>query len=175
MTVFRATFFLAFALAFSACDSAGGSDSATVTIDLLNVSTTGNCDSATNPGDFQFYVEVLDEGNQRLDALDLPVGARYGTHAEGTFISLFAGDEAPIDQTISFERPREDGGGFAIQFSAMEWDSSTLRDGALDDRSTIQLHTFRDGRFANVVGERSARVFGNSSCNATLAYNVTVQ
>jgi hypothetical protein len=110
-----------------------------------------------------------------LEALNLPSGAQYGTHAEGTFIPLFAGDSEPINQTISFERPREDGGGFAIQFSAMEWDSATLRDDELDDRSAVVLHSFRDGRFANVIGERSVGVYGSSACNATLAYNVTVQ
>ena len=177
MTFVRTLPVLALALVVSACDSAEGPDAsvARVSIDLLAVSTTGNCDSSTNPADYQFEVEALDEGNRLLTALDLPSGSTYGTYAAEDLISLFAGDEVAVNQTLSFERPREDGGGFALQFSAMEWDSATARDGDMDDRSSIASHVFRNGSFNGVIGERSVQVWGSPDCNARLTYNVTVQ
>ena len=83
MTLTRLLPALAFTtlLALTACDSSGPQD-ASLTVALGAVTADGQCDNNTNPGDFQFRVEVADSGGNAIQAFDLPEGAAYGVWDE---------------------------------------------------------------------------------------------
>ncbi|PAP81718.1 hypothetical protein B1759_10505 [Rubrivirga sp. SAORIC476] len=170
----RLALFLLLLLPLAACDSADpGPEAASISIALGAITANSNCDSATNPGDFQFLIEVTDLGNNPIEAITLPAGATYGTHSAAV-IPLFSGNQATVGQTISLQQPRAEGSGFAVSLSGMEWDSTTRRDANMDDRTSVRTHRFASGQFSSVVGTQQLSV-GNGACNATLDYVVTVQ
>lgn len=170
----RLVLFLLLLLPLAACDSADpGPEAASISIALGAVTANSNCDSATNPGDFQFLIEVTDLGNNPAETITLPSGATYGANSAAV-VNLFSGNEAPVGRTVSLQQPRAEGSGFAISLSAMEWDSATSRDADLDDRTSVRTHRFASGQFTNVVGTQQISV-GTSACRVTLDYVVTVQ
>lgn len=175
----RLALLLALLLPLAACDSAGPEDppgpaDASIAIALGAVTANANCDSSTNPGDFQFQLDVSDLGNNTIESITLPSTATYGVWSAPTLISLFSGDQASVGRTVSIQQPRTEGSGFAVSLSGMEWDSQTARDGNFDDRTSTRTHRFASGQFSNVVGTQRLTI-GNSACNVTLDYVVTVQ
>ena len=69
----RLALFLLLLLPLAACDSADpGPEAASISIALGAITANSNCDSATNPGDFQFLIEVTDLGNNPIEAITLP-------------------------------------------------------------------------------------------------------
>ena len=161
-----------------ACDSGGpevspGPTLASITVNLGAVQSFGDCDSDTNPGDFQFQVSFVDEGNNLLDRADLPNGTAYGTYDADTFIFLSDRDRRTLGTSLTGQRPRQEGSGFALTFAGMEWDSGTARDGTFDDINATASYGYRDGAFQGVVGAKSITLRGK--CNVVLDYTITVQ
>ena len=171
----RSALVLALLLPLAACDAAGpeAPADASISIALGAVTANTNCDSSTNPGDFQFLIEITDLGNNSIEALTLPSGATYGTNS-AMVVNLFSGGQQPVGRTVSVQQPRAEGSGFAISLSGMEWDSQTARDSNMDDRTSTRSHQFSGGQFTNVVGTQRLAV-GNSACRVTLDYVVTIQ
>lgn len=181
----RLALLLALALPLAACDSVGpepdpqpqpepGPAMAQLTVSLGAVTANTNCDSSSNPGDFQFRLDISDLGNNTLESVTLPSTATYGVYSTPALISLHAGNQATIDRTVSFQQPRAEGSGFAVSISGMEWDSATARDARMDDRTATRTHRFASGQFTSVVGTQQVTI-GSSACNVTLDYVVTVQ
>lgn len=171
-------------LALSACDGGDpddpepGPENASVTLTVDSMRSAGDCDSATNPGDFQLNVAVLDAGNNAVTDVTLPTQTTYGVWA-GTnpadFITLNAGQTATFGETISFQRPLTAAGGFTVVASVIEWDAANEADPDMNDVSASQGHPFSGGVFQNVVGTQSIRVRGSSACDVTVSYTLSVQ
>jgi hypothetical protein len=184
MTSLRLLSSLVLVVALAACDSAGpepvpgpepGPASASISIELGTITANGNCDSSSNPGDYQFRIVVSDLGNNPLETMDLPNGATYGEYSVPTLVSLFAGNAITVGRTVALQQPRAEGSGFAISLSASEWDSATTRDSEMNDLTRTRSHPFSAGQFVNVLGTQTVRVRGSSDCDVELDYTVTVQ
>lgn len=181
MTFLRTLPVLALALALTACDSAEPEpDTALVTVDVVAFEAFGNCETASNPGDFQFQVALVDAGNNVVASSDFPTGLPYGTHpsASGGSVGLY--EFAPrqrraVDGTVSAERARDVSGTFGVRFSGMEWDTQTTRDARFDDVQQIRPHPFEDGLFQRVAGEQSITIGTTSDCRVELEYRLTIQ
>lgn len=174
-------------LTLTACDT-GGPDTppqpqtATVTLDVLSASAAGDCDArsnpGSNPGDYQFRVEVLDAGNGTIDQIDLPTIADYGVHVgdDDYFVQLVGGQTATFNNVgVTFQRPMDPTGTFGISASAVEWDSATEIDGQMNNVTASQSHAYANGQFENVVGTQSLRLRGSEHCDVTLRYRISVQ
>lgn len=150
---------------------------AQVSINLQEIQVLRDCDSGNNPGDFQFQIAFVDEGNASLaDPLDLPQGSTFGVHT-GQLTELIAANDnnrINLGQTVSFQRQREDGNGFGLIFSGYEWDSATTSDPAMTNRSVTRTHSYQNGSFSNVIGAKEMTL-GSGVCMAVLRYTVTVQ
>lgn len=181
----RSLLLAALLLPLAACDSAGpepdpgpsptpGPANASISVALNAVTANSNCDTSSNPGDFQFELAIADLGNNAIESITLPTTATYGVWSAPTLISLFAGDQAAVGQTVSFQQPRAEGSGFAVSISGMEWDSATARDARMDDRTATRTHRFSSGQFTSVVGTQQVTI-GSSACSVTLDYVVTVR
>lgn len=78
-----------------------------------------------------------------------------------------------VNDMVTFIRPREDGRGFAVQFSPIDRDTETGADARMHDRSRRSEYFYQAGRFTNVLGTqtirlrewlpRRARVYGDRS------------
>lgn len=181
MTVFRSSFVLALALVISACDTTDPEpEAALVTVDVVAFEAFGNCETSSNPGDFQFQVALVDAGNNVISSTDFPTGLPYGTHpsASGGTVGLYEFNprqRRAVDGTVSAERTRDVSGTFGVRFSGMEWDSATLRDARFDDVQQIRSHPFEDGLFQRVAGEQSIVIGTTSDCRVELEYRLTIQ
>jgi hypothetical protein len=170
------------------CDSSGmegdGNDNlppqvemARVEITLQEIQVISDCDGGTNPGDWQFQIAFVDEGNATLaDPLSLPQGSQFGTYTGQATELLTASDNNKVNlgQTVSFQRPREDGSGFGLLFSGYEWDAVDTPDPDMTDLSVTRMHNYQDGRFDNIIGTNEMTL-GSGRCEAMLRYTVTVQ
>ncbi|HMB90077.1 MAG TPA: hypothetical protein VKP65_04465 [Rhodothermales bacterium] len=170
------------------CDSSGMEDDgdnnlppqveiARVEITLQEIQVISDCDGGTNPGDWQFQIAFVDEGNSSLaDPIDLPQGAAFGVHTGQATELLTASDNNKINlgQTVSFQRPREEGSGFGLLFSGYEWDAVDTPDPDMTNRSVTRMHNYQDGRFDNIIGTNEMTL-GGGRCEALLRYTVTVQ
>ena len=173
-----------FVLPLAACDSTGPEEplvdpspaNAAITVSLDEVRVPADCDDGDNPGDFQFRVSFLDEGNQPIgQTLEFPSGA-YGTNAQPSdVLEIGSGRAFGLNQTASLTRPRQDGSGFTVVFSATEWDSATIRDGRMSDRTRQRLYVYRDGRFGGITGTQSISNSGSQDCSVVLDYTIAVQ
>ena len=150
---------------------------AQIEVSLQEIQVINDCDSGNNPGDFQFQIAFVDEGNTSLaDPLNLPQGTTFGTYTGQASELLPASDNNRINlgQTISFQRPREDGSGFGLIFSGYEWDAVNNSDSDMTNRSVSRTHAFQNGSFTNIIGTKEMSL-GNSRCRAMLRYAVTVR
>lgn len=167
------------ALSLAACDStAPEPDTALVTVDVVAFEAFGNCETATNPGDFQFQVALVDAGNNVLSSTDFPTGLPYGTHPGGGAVGLYEftpRQRRAVEGTVTAQRARDVSGTFGVRFSGMEWDSATLRDARFDDVQQVRSHPFEDGLFQRVAGEQSIVVGTTSDCRVELEYRLTIQ
>jgi len=179
MTVFRFSFVLALALVVSACDTTDPEPDATlVAVDVVAFEAFGNCETASNPGDFQFQVALVDAGNNVISSTDFPTGIPYGTRPNGNATDIYEFNprqRRAVDGTVSVDRPRDVSGTFGVRFSGMEWDSGTLRDARFDDVQQIRSHPFEDGLFQRVAGEQSIVIGTTSDCRVELEYRLTIQ
>lgn len=186
MRAFRTALLLALPFALAACDSGGpeplpdsevpsGPAMATVSIALDQIRVDGDCENRSdNPGDFQFKVAFIDEGNRSIGSeLQFPNGT-YGDNSGNDNITLFSGRTHTLNQDVALQRPTQDGSAFGIVFSAIEWDSATTRDTRMDDRSRTRLYDYRDGRFQSITGAQSLSLYGGSDCSVGLEYSISV-
>ncbi|MEO0557476.1 MAG: hypothetical protein AAF170_04750 [Bacteroidota bacterium] len=181
MTFLRTLPVLVLALGLAACDTADPEpEAALVTVDVVAFEAFGNCESSTNPGDFQFQVALVDAGNNVISSTDFPTGLPYGTHpsASGGAVGLYAFNprqRRAVDGLVSAERARDVNGTFGVRFSGMEWDTQTTRDARFDDVQQIRSHPFEDGLFQRVAGEQSIVIGTTSDCRVELEYRLTIQ
>jgi hypothetical protein len=179
---------VAFVLAgCSADDVASGMDetndtepliaNARIDIALEEIRVVSKCEGGTNPGEWQFAISFINEGNTPLeDELNLPPGSTFGTSQENTidFYTVNDGSRINLEHTVSFELSREEGRAFNVQFAGYEWDGVGKPDPDMTNRSVTRSHTFRNGQFTSVVGTNNLRL-GFGRCQANLRYTVTVQ
>lgn len=152
-------------------------ENARVEIALQEIQVISDCDGGTNPGDWQFQIAFVDEGNAALaDPLNLPQGTLFGTYTGQATELLTASDNNKINlgQTVSFQRLREDGSGFGLLFSGYEWDAVDSPDLDMTNLSVTRMHTYQDGRFSDIIGTNEMTL-GGGRCEALLRYTVTVQ
>lgn len=150
---------------------------ARVEITLQEIQVVSDCDGGTNPGDWQFQIAFVNEGNASLaDPLNLPQGTTFGTYTGQATELLTASDNNTINlgQTVSFQRPREEGSGFGLLFSGYEWDAVDAPDPDMTNRSVTRMHNYQGGRFDNIIGTNEMAL-GGGRCEAMLRYTVTVQ
>lgn len=153
---------------------------ARIDLNLQEIQVVSKCEGGTNPGEWQFLIDFVDEGNTPLaQALNLPQGTTYGTFTGQATEVITTNDNNRINlgQSFSFERPREEGTAFSVLLSAYEWDAANTPDPDMDNRSVNRTHTFQSGRFTNVIGTNELRLRTGSGnrCEAVLRYTVTVQ
>lgn len=150
---------------------------ARIDIALEEIRVVSKCEGGTNPGEWQFEVSFINEGNTPLeDALNLPPGSTFGTSEENTidFYTVNDGSRINLEHTVSFDLSREEGRAFNVQFAGYEWDGLGKPDPDMTNRSVTRSHTFRNGQFTSVVGTNDLRL-GFGRCQANLRYTVTVQ
>ena len=178
----RTALLLALAASVAACDSADpideippGPADASIAIALDQVRVLGDCEDAnTNPGDFQFKVSFVDEGNRPIGSeLQFPANT-YGDNSGQDHSTLFTGRTYSLNQTATVLRPAQEGSAFGVVFAATEWDSATVRDARMDDRSSTRLYAFRDGRFQGITGDQTVSLNGGADCSVRLEYTVSV-
>ncbi|MGB3542039.1 hypothetical protein, partial [Rubrivirga sp.] len=150
--------------------------SATVTVDLASIRAVRDCDSGDNPGDFHFRVSFVDGRNQSIGSVvEIPAG-RYGSDGtEANTIQLDDGESFPLNESVSFTLPEQDGSAFTVQFMMIEWESATARDAQADDASRLGTYEFVDGRFRNIAGSQALVINPTSrTCQTRLEYSITV-
>ena len=183
------TLMLAALVLFSTgCDSSGMEDDgdnnlppqvemARVEITLQEIQVISDCDGGTNPGDWQFQIAFVNEGNSSLaDPVNLPQGTAFGVNTGQATELLTASDNNKVNlgQAVSFQRPREEGSGFGLLFSGYEWDAVDAPDPDMNNRSATRMHNYENGRFDNIIGTNEMTL-GGGRCEALLRYTVTVQ
>ena len=151
---------------------------AAVTLTAQSARALGNCDSDTNPSDYQIQLAVIDMGNNPVADLTLQPHTTYGVWPGGggaNYVALLDGQVATFDESLSLQRSLDASGGFVVVASAIEWDADGARDNRMDDVSASRSHSFADGVFRNVVGVQSLRVRGSTVCDLLIEYTITVQ
>ena len=171
----RFSLFLLLLLPLAACDSGGEIDpvptDATVAVTIEAIQADSQCDERDgNPGDFQFKIDLVDEGNNLLQSLVLPGTATYGINS-GT-VELLEGQRLTVGEVLTVQRPRVDGSGFGVVFSGIEWDSATSRDVRFNDISKASSFGYLNGAFLNVAGNKTLKL-GPISCDVTLEYSIS--
>ncbi|WP_412061566.1 hypothetical protein [Rubrivirga sp. IMCC45206] len=182
----RTALLLALAVSLAACDAAGPEDTplpespsgptmANVSINLDQIRVLGDCEnSPSNPGDFQFKISFVDEGNQRVGPeLQFPNGT-YGDNSGQNHLTLLTGRTHGVNQTATLQRPAQEGSAFGVVFAATEWDSATTRDSRMDDRTNTRLYAYREGRFQGITGSQSVSLNGGTDCSVRLEYTIAV-
>lgn len=164
----------------AACDSGGPEvpTTANVTLAAQSARALGNCDSETNPGDYQIQLAVIDMGNNPVADLTLLPHTTYGVWPGGApanFVLLLDGQATTFSESLALQRSLDTSGGFTVVASAIEWDADGARDNRMDDVSASRSHAFNDGVFQNVVGTQRIRVRGSSACDLIVEYSLTVR
>ncbi|GAB5536948.1 MAG: hypothetical protein Rubg2KO_31970 [Rubricoccaceae bacterium] len=180
MTRFYILTAVVLSLSLTACDS-GGPDltTANVTLTAQSVRALGDCDDASK-SEYQIQVAILDSGNNPVADLALQPQTTYGVwpggaNAATNYVWLLDGETATFDESLSFQRPLDGSGGFAVVASAIEWDANGDRDARMDDVSSVKSHPYSNGVFEDIVGTQTVRVRGDRSCDLVITYGLTVQ
>ncbi len=133
-------------LSLTACDSVEDDPMVEITFD--SVAPIVGCDAENDTaGDFHFRFGVVDLSNNRnLALIDRPAGTYGNDGSFGNTLHIADGTTYDVGETATFSLQRDASSGFAVQFSAIEWDSATSRDPRMNDRTAEQAHASQNGQ-----------------------------